>query len=618
MNGVDSGAAGFGRRPRRAGARNRGPARNGGGAEAGSARLSGADAAFLYLERKEIPLNIGCVSLFEGPIPMERFIGGIASRLHMVPRCTQIAVSPVLNVGGPVWQDDPNFDIRRHVVPVVLDPPGGEAELAALAGRLFGNLMDRRRPLWDLHVVEGLAGGRGGLILRLHHAMADGVSGAAFLQAVFEMTADSARPAGKPHFRPGAGSPPVASVVDVIGNAVHGALDNLLAAEEGILEMGHAILSDSGQRGLLGLSGLLPELAGSVERLPFNRRCGGERRFCWGELDLESAHAIRAAAGGGTLNDVLLTVLTRATARYAKVHGETVRKRYLRVVCPVNVRSSGQASVLGNRITFLPVALPMDVQDPLQMLRGVASRTEIMKNSRAADLVTLAGSWLGVAPAPLQAAFWRALPNVIFPLPLFNIICTNIPGSPVPLYAAGRRMTAMYPQVPTGYELGIGCAALSYAGKLFFGLTADAHAAPDAGRLRNFILASFQELCRAAGVKKARPAKAEPAADAAPSRARPRRTKAAAPSAVEVPAEVVADAERVGAVEAVRRRRVKRVKPAAAVEEAAVVPETAAPPHVAAEPPAAAAVQSAAVSAEAAPEAAPVPDPLVLEAKSGA
>jgi hypothetical protein len=176
----------------------------------------------------------------------------------------------------------------------------------------------------------------------------------------------------------------------------------------------------------------------------------------------------------------------------------------------------------------------MDVRNPVEMLRAVAMRTEIMKRSRAADLVGLLAACIAAAPPPLQALFWQGLTQITLPVPLLNMICTNIPGSAVPLYAAGRRMIAAYPQVPTGYELGIGCAVQSYDGKLFFGLIADADVAPDVHRLRDFIQSSFQELCRAAGVKKAprratsrtRPAQpAEPVHPTAPAARTERRVK---------------------------------------------------------------------------------------------
>jgi len=127
-----------------------------------------------------------------------------------------------------------------------------------------------------------------------------------------------------------------------------------------------------------------------------------------------------------------------------------------------------------------------------------------MKRGGAADLVGLAANWIAAGPPPLQALLWRGISEIILPVPLFNMICTNIHGSAVPLYAVGRRMLASYPQVPTGYDLGVGCAVHTYDGKLFFGLIADAQAAPDVGRLRDFILLSFEELCEAAKLKKAR------------------------------------------------------------------------------------------------------------------
>ena len=157
--------------------------------------------------------------------------------------------------------------------------------------------------------------------------------------------------------------------------------------------------------------------------------------------------------------------MTRAVARYIKLHGEPVAGRFVRMVCPVNVRRDNQGESLGNQISFLPVALPLDIRDPVQMLHAVATRTEIMKNARAAHLVTLMASWLGAAPPPLQALFWGAIPQLPLPVSLLNMICTNVPGSPTPLYAVGRKMIACYPHVPTGYELGVNCAVQSYDGQ---------------------------------------------------------------------------------------------------------------------------------------------------------
>jgi diacylglycerol O-acyltransferase len=467
-------------------------------------RLSAVDAAFLYLERKELPLHMASVSVFDGPIPFEEFVASIDSKLHLIPRYRQVAVVPPYNLGEPTWQDDPHFDIRRHIFRVSLNPPGGQAQLEAMVGRILSQLMDRSKPLWDLHVVDGLKDGRGALIVRIHHALADGISGTALVRVMLNSMPEGFHAIRKTRLRPPKRQPAEGSLTDAIGMAVQSTVESLIGAETVLAGFAQALLSDSTRSDLKGLLDLLPEMVRSVERLPFNEPCSGDRKFCGAEFDFADVQAIRQAAGG-TVNDVILTVLTRALARYVKLHRQSVVNRFVRIVCPVNLRRGNQQEGVGNQVSFLPVALPMDVPDPVQMLRTVATRTETMKHGKAADLVALAASGIAAAPPPLQALFWKGITQITLPLPLFNIICTNVGElSPVPLFAAGRRMIAYYPQVPTGYELGIGCAVQSYDGKLFFGLSADALAASDVGRLRDFLYVSFRELCRSAGVKKAR------------------------------------------------------------------------------------------------------------------
>ncbi len=477
-----------------------------------SRRLSGVDAAFLYLERKEIPLNIACVALFDGPIPYREFVANIDSKLDQIPRYRQVAVPPPFNLGYPTWEYDPNFHIKHHIFRARLDAPGGEAELEALAGRLLSQVLDRSKPLWEIHVVEGLRDGRGALIARIHHALADGVAGAALLRIMLDPTPEGSHALRRPGSR-GRPKGPVPSRVEhtfaeQVGGAIQSALENAVAAEAGLLSMAEGLLSERGKSALQELATLLPEWLHPPERFPFNKPCSGDRKFCWAEADFSAVQAIRSAVGG-KVNDCLLSVVVRAIARYIRLHGEKVAGRFLRVVCPVNLRGDEQGESLGNRITFLPVVLPLDVRDPVKMLHAVASRMEIMKNVHAAELLAIFSSCLGTTPAPVQELFWRGIPLVPLPVPLLNLICTNVPGSPTPLYTVGRRMVASYPHVPTGYELGVGVAVQSYDGKLFFGLTADAHVVPDVGRLRDFMRESFEELARAAGVRKGRAAAAQ-------------------------------------------------------------------------------------------------------------
>ncbi len=461
-------------------------------------RLSGVDASFLYLERKEIPLHIAAVFIFERPIPFDSFVRNVSSKLHLLPRYRQVVTPAPMNIGYPTWEDDPKFRIRRHIFRTHLEASGGEKELEDLAGRIMTPLMDRSKPLWDIHVVDGLEHGRGALILRVHHSLADGLGVVALVNILFDSTPVVSPPPPKPRTRRPKQPASKPSLLGAVVNGIRSSVEHFVTAELGLLDFAQNLLKDRSR--LAGAASLFPEALGAVERLPFNKPCSGDRKFCWAELSLTDAKAVKTAAGG-RVNDVVLTALTRAVARYVELHGQTVTRRLIRIVCPVNLRGDTGES-LGNQITFMPVALPMDIKDPVSHLRAVASRTEAAKEVRSAELITIAASFLGAAPPPIQAAMWRGISNVILPLPLFNMICTNLQGSPIPLYCQGSRMIAAYPQVPTGYELGINCAVHSYCDKLQFGFIADAHVAPDVGRLRDLLYAAFEELCTATGVRK--------------------------------------------------------------------------------------------------------------------
>ncbi|HEV2444711.1 MAG TPA: wax ester/triacylglycerol synthase family O-acyltransferase, partial [Candidatus Sulfopaludibacter sp.] len=414
-----------------------------------SRRLSGIDAAFLYLERQEIPLHIAAVCLFESPIPFAEFMAAIDSKLHLLPRYRQVVVEPPLHIGYPTWQDDAAFDIRRHIFHARVAAPGGQPEFEALASRILTKVMDRSKPLWDIHVVDGLAGGRGAFIARVHHALADGVAGASLMKIILDPTPAGSKAIRKPPFRPRPAEPQ--SVTDALVSGLHSSLESMIGAEAVVMDFARTLLDSRTQSAFQKLIRLVPELAASTERFPFNKPCGGVRKFCWTEFPFADAQQIRHATGA-TINDVILTVVTQAMSRYIELHGEPVKGRFIRMVCPVNVRQGDNGESLGNQISFLPVALPLDIRNPLRMLDAVAERTEIMKNARAAHLVALLATWLGAAPPPLQALFWGTIPLVVLPLPLLNMICTNVPGSPTPLYAVGRKMIASYPHVPTGYE----------------------------------------------------------------------------------------------------------------------------------------------------------------------
>src|SRR4051794_20810666 len=234
-------------------------------------RLSAIDAAFLYLESKELPLHIAGLGIVDGEIPFAAFVRNVDSKLHLLPRYRQVIVDPPFPLGYANWADDQHFDIRRHIFHTTVEPPGGPAELEALAGRILGQVMDRAKPLWDIHVISGVEGGRGAILARVHHALADGVAGAALMSIVLDQTPACAPLARKPRFRPSPPSPANHSVVDALASAVRTSLESLIGAETVLLDFSRTLIEDRTKDALQKLVGLMPEMAASSERFVFNK-----------------------------------------------------------------------------------------------------------------------------------------------------------------------------------------------------------------------------------------------------------------------------------------------------------------------------------------------------------
>jgi len=470
-------------------------------------RLTAEDAAFLYFETDKTPLHIGSVSVFEGVVPFEPLVKYVASRLPLIERYRQRLVTPPLNAGHPTWESDPDFDVRNHVLYAQLKR-GTEAELRQMAAKLFGRVMDRTRPLWDLTLVHGLKGGRSALIARVHHCLVDGVSGAGLMSVMLSAEGPESRhPRRHERTRPLPG--PETSLADALASSYAEAIERVLSAQAATLDILQSLAHGETIEGFAELLRMAPAMLAPVERLPFNRKLAGPRRIAWCDFSLAEVKAIKNACGA-TVNDVLLTVLAGAIRRYAELHGITVRNRLLHLMVPVNTRTAENDNGYGNRVSMLPVNVPLDARDPMKLLARVHETTVALKNARIADLVSLFATWIGAAPAPVQAILGSMA--AVVPLPPFNMVCTNVPGPQSPLYALGHEMLTYHPYLPIGGEMGLGCAIQSYNGRLYIGLTGDVEAAPDLDRIKAFFDESFSELRRAAcGAPARRPRKARPA-----------------------------------------------------------------------------------------------------------
>jgi diacylglycerol O-acyltransferase len=201
------------------------------------------------------------------------------------------------------------------------------------------------------------------------------------------------------------------------------------------------------------------------------------------------------------VNDVILALVTATIRRYSELHGDRVKGKLLRMMVPVNLRGNDSAGELGNRISLVPVTIPLDIRNPRKLLAAVHERTEFLKRSHAAELVSLAGGLIGMFPSAVQGLAGQMLSQL--PITPFNLVCTNVPGPQFPLYLLGHKMLRWYPYVPVGGEMAVNCAILSYDGNVYFGFSGDVHAAPDLRRLETLLTLNFEELREAAGGKPA-------------------------------------------------------------------------------------------------------------------
>jgi diacylglycerol O-acyltransferase len=461
-------------------------------------RLSEGDALFLYLERHGMPLHIASVAVFDGTISLAECTEFVSSKLPLIPRYFQRVAIPPLNLGLPEWEYYPEFDILNHVREVRLQR-GTDADLKAAAAKILSVMMDRRHPLWDITLIQGLRGDRTALLIRVHHCLADGIAGVGLMNVLMdpEPIAHAPGKQASPFHRQRRRDASVSPVEGLV-NSFSSMVQRLLAMQSEVVDFAQRTLAGAPQESSSDVNGLLPALPVPAERLPFNIICRGPQKIAWGEIPMAEIKAVREATGT-TVNDVVITVLTSALRRYAELQGAKLKGRLLRIAVPVNTRGSGNPGELGNRISFLPVSVPLGVRNPRKLLAAVHDRMQSLKTAHAAELVGLAGSLLGMIPPPLQALAGPLASQL--PISLCNTICTNVPGPQAPLYLLGHRMLRLYPYVPIGGELGLNCAMMSYNGAAYFGFTGDAQATPHLHRLESFLSLSFTELQKAVGIR---------------------------------------------------------------------------------------------------------------------
>jgi diacylglycerol O-acyltransferase / wax synthase len=475
----------------------------------GKDRLTGLDTSFLHMERDGAHMHVASTTIFEGPPPShEEFRDHIASRLHLVPRFRQKVRFVPLGQGRPVWVDDPHLNLDYHVRRTALPPPGSEDQLKVLAARIFSQQLDRSKPLWEIWVAEGLMEDRFAVIGKTHHALVDGVSGVDITTVLYDT---SPEPAGTPETGPEWLPRPEPNRAKLLTDAW---LERVTSPAEIVRGMRAAVRGPRRVASQLGAglvsTGKFVGAGMAAPSTPLNVDIGPHRRFAWVTFDLDEFKRIKNGLGG-TVNDVVLTVVSGALGRYLRARGTDTTDLELRAMVPVSVRADEEHGALGNRVAAMMAPLPVWCEDPAKRLRLINETMGDLKSSGQAVGAEILTGLADFAPPTITSQAARLQSRQRF----FNLVVTNVPGPQFPLYVLGREMVALFPMVPLAQRQAVCVGIMSYNGKVHFGLVGDYDAMSDIDSLALDLETAFKELCETAPTPKrgkargAKPARAK-------------------------------------------------------------------------------------------------------------
>ena len=462
-------------------------------------RMTAADAVFLRLETPHEPQHVGSLSLFDGAplraddgaVRIDELRAHVDRRLHRVPRLRQCVMEVPFRQGRPVWVDDEQFDLDYHVRLTSLPRPGGRSQLLDLMSRVQAIPLDRDRPLWEMWFVDGCEDDRVGLILKTHHALGDGIANVDLALALVDADPDPRPDDEPPRWRPRPAPSQAAllatSVAEqamrplAIGKAALGALRDPRPAIDATTNVARTVR----------------DFLAKPTPAPWNVPVGAQRRWVSARVPLRTVRRIRKRHDV-TINDVVLAACAGALRTFLVDHGAARGRTKangapLKAMVPVSVRTDDEhGETLGNRVSLILVDLPVAEADPLQRLRSVHEQAAELKGSSMVDgtqtILELADGIPQIA-GPVTNFVSRQIP--------MNLVVTNVPGPPLPLYFRGARLEECYPYVEVIDVEGLTIAVLSYDDQLFVGITADRDVLPDVGDLAAEIEDEFTVLAAA-------------------------------------------------------------------------------------------------------------------------
>lgn len=460
-------------------------------------RVSGIDAAFLYGETPAWHMHVSAVVLIDPsqaaePFTFERLKDHIAKRVHLAPQFRWRLVEVPLGLDRPMFVDDPDFDVEHHVHRVGVPAPGGPQQLGNLVGELVGIKLDRGRPLWEFWYLEGLADGRVALLAKVHHAIVDGVSGSELATILMDLEPDPPDPEPEPPRE-------LEALPEQVELWARG-LGHLATTPWRIAQFGYQTARQAARFIPFRQREQPPPIPFQAPRTSFNAELTPHRRFVYTSISLDQVKEVKRATGT-KVNDVVLAVCAGALRRYLAGRQELPDSPLIAQV-PVSLRVEGEATGVGTKVAAMFASLATDVDDPLERLEAIHASTQgakEMQQALAADKIMGISETAPPAMINLAARTYtlagldRSIP------PIMNLIISNVPGPPFPIYCAGAPITALYPMGPLLYGTGLNITVFSYQDSVDVGFMVCRDLVPEPWSLAEGVQASLAELVEAVG-----------------------------------------------------------------------------------------------------------------------
>ncbi len=457
--------------------------------------LTGLDAMFLYLETPSSHMHVTGVFVLDpskapNGFDFEKVRQMVERRLPFAPPFRRRLVDVPFKLYHPVWIEDPDFDLDYHVRRACLPSPGGHDELAAFVGQIVGLPLDRTKPLWELYLVEGLQGGtQCALVTKIHHAAIDGISGAELSASFLDLAPDADRSPEGEDWKPER----VPSDIELMTYALAALTGHPMAAFRTARRLLETALHLSERNRLAEVQP--PPSPFSAPRTRLNQAITPHRRVAFTDVGLDEVKAVKNHFGC-TVNDVVLALSAGMLRRYLEAHDELPEDPLVAMV-PISVRSEEEKGTHGNKVSAMLTSLATDVADPVARLKTIAEGTRHAKDQDKAIGAEVLTDWTEFTFPALMGRAARLTSSIkVFDRvrPVFNVIISNVPGPPFPLYLAGAQLVAMHPVGPIHEGVGLNITVMNYLGRMWFGFQACRESLPEVNDLPTYLRASLDEL----------------------------------------------------------------------------------------------------------------------------